>query len=280
MAPGGKGRVLRLAAAVILVGLAVILAMRSGTGIDLPAWRIVAGGALMLANCWLSPVRLVLLARAFGHRLTPRQAGLAIASGFFAGAFGLSLAGQAGGAVAVMRASGIPLLRAAGIFAAERAIGLATLAALAGAGATALYGPPPSPLAMLAGGFAVLAALIATAPDIAEAAERIRLDLRWAAAAAGLTALMQACCLAAWVALVDGMDPARSAAAAALVMFASAVPVGFAGFGPREVAAVAIFGGTGIAAATALASSALIGAASLGAVTAMGLWAIAGARKP
>jgi uncharacterized membrane protein YbhN (UPF0104 family) len=139
-----------------------------------------------------------------------------------------------------------------------------------------LFAEPIHFMAAITASVALLAIVIAALPWIWG---RINIDIqiRPLTLAVLLTSLMHAVTFVAWAFLilphvqVSALD---AAAAIILVMFAASIPIGLAGFGPREIGAVATFGLIGVPAAHALAVSIGIGVISLVMLTVLGIWAV------
>lgn len=222
-------------------------------------WGIIFGAFLIGTNICLAPFRLRAVTHRFGHQLALRTCAQAIVAAFAGGALGLSLPGQAGGCIGVLAARGVPAKSATAIFAVERVIALAILATLAVCAGAWIYEYPASMVA------AVIALVVVLA-----CARLLNLML-----ATSLTLVMQSAMALAWLALLwSNAASANILAAAVLTMLSAAIPLGIAGFGPREVGAAAIFPVAGVDPASAIAAALLIGTLSAGAMMVLAIVAI------
>ena len=262
-------------ACAMLLGCGILAARQAQAGApagEISIWRAAAASVLMAANIWLAPLRLRCIAAAHGHDLTSRCGARAVSAGFLAGSLGLSIAGQAGGNIAMMAMAGIRPASAAIVFAIERVVALSVLAAIALAGLAWLFGiPEPGSVGAAAGVFGVVLALFLAD----QAARAMKLNRTWLTLTLITTLAMHTACVAAWVTMLAPLAPlADLFACAPLAMLAAAVPVGLAGFGPREAGAVAVFGICGVSAIAALTGALVIGLASLAAMSALAMWSI------
>lgn len=265
----------RYAASVAMLAAAVWLAQRSEMGEIDPRAYARAGAAMALVTA-LSMFRLKVLARAFGHKIHTRTAGLALAAGHFAGTLVLPVLGALAAQTLILDRAGVPMKKSMMIFAATKALGTGTIGGAGIFAALWLFAEPLHFAAAVTVSFALAAIVIAAMPWIWG---RINIDIqiRPMLVAVLLTACMHVTTFAAWAFLiVPHVDVSALDAAAAiiLVMFAASIPIGLAGFGPREIGAVATFGLIGVPAAQALAVSIGIGVISLVMLTVLGIWAV------
>lgn len=177
---------------------------------------------------------------------------------------GLSLPGQAGGCIGVLAARGVPAKTATAIFALERVIAFGMLATLAICAGAWIYEYP-----------AILVATTIALVVVLACARALNLIL-----AANLTLIMQSAMALAWLALLwNNAASVDILAAAVLAMLSAAIPLGIAGFGPREVGAAAIFPVAGVDPASAITAALLVGALSAGGMMVLAIAAIFRLRK-
>ncbi len=243
-----------------------------------PASSLVLVAAAMLASVWLGAVRLRILAGDLGYSLAMPGALSAVAMGQLAGAAFMQLVGQLLARSLVLRQSGVPVSASIFVTLYERLLALGVSFAMALAGALHIFGMigidlkrGGSDFVLLAiGGGAALALSAALAWGPMARAAIGHLDARSALRVlrnAAITLAIHLCTLAAFMFMALTLAPQSRfidvAAASAVVMFASALPISMAGWGVRELTAVFALGAIGVPAATALVAGLLLGLAAL-----------------
>lgn len=234
--------------------------------------------ALSLVAVFLAVARLRVFASVWGHDLHFRQAAYAFVLGTFAGALLMQLVGQAVARSAWLARCGVPVSASIKMFAGEKIIAALIAGGYALAGVMWLFREQlaaeisePSGLSALVT-LALIAAMLAceqaprALPYLPPFPARLLL-------AAALTTAIHGLTLIAWIVAFSEISNAAGidlAACAALIMFGGSVPIGVAGWGPRELMAVSVMAWAGAPAVAALGASVLMGLISLAAVTLYG----------
>jgi hypothetical protein len=233
--------------------------------------------AAMLATVLLAALRLQFLASDMGHKARYADCIAAVAVGQAAGHLFFQFFGQLFARSALLRRSGMPVEASMSAALYERGMALAVALAFAVPGSLYIFGritldlkAGGAELADLAVGVltAAAAALIAIRPLFRTAGIKVTRGamlggLRGMSLTFGiqsvtlLTFVVSAATLAPNIALTDLL------AACSVVMFAAALPISFAGWGVRELSAVAALGAVGVPPEAALVSAAAIGVLSL-----------------
>ncbi len=243
--------------------------------------------AALLANALAAALRFKTIAADIGHSVSFRNAMAMVSAGNLAGAIFFQIAGQLIARGVLMGRAGIPFSNVVVITAYERITAAALSGFLGLAGAYYIFGIVY--LDQNTGGAAfikltcglIAATLVGAvfgygriaAQSVAPLLTRhfTKRSLRVIA----LTFLVQMPIMAAYVVASKALSTHTSipnlVAASAIVMFAASVPVSLAGWGVREMSAVAALGAIGVAGHAAFAAAILIG---IGSLLAMGVIAI------
>ena len=254
---------------------------------QLSLWTIAVIFTALLANVLAATLRFRVIAADIGHSISFRRAMAAVSTGTLAGAMFFQIAGQLIARGVVMGRAGMPFANVVVITAYERVVSAVFSGLFGLAGAYYIFGIVY--LDQKAGGaelVKILCGLIAAttlgallgygrqaARSIAPVLTRhfTQRSLR----VIGLTFLVQLPVMIAYVAASKALSAQIAIpnliAASAVVMFAASVPISFAGWGVREMSAVATLGAIGVAGHAAFTTAVLIGTGSL---LAMGVTAI------
>lgn len=240
---------------------------------------IVAVLAALFANAILASLRLKVIAGDVGHPLRLRDAIAAVSAGSIAGAAFFQIVGQLMARGTVLSRQGVAFPAIVIMTGYERAVAAAVSAALAVAGAYYIFGHIL--IVQDIGGatfIKIVTGLLVTGISgavfgyghIAARAIRPLVTPRLVARLARTVLLslgVQAPTMIGYVAAAHALSPAVPladlAAATAIVMFAASVPISLAGWGVREMSAVAALGGIGISAGKAFTIAVMIGIGSL-----------------
>lgn len=243
------------------------------------ASQFITVGLCTLFAAILAVPRTCLAGRAVNSSFSPKISAVSIAAAHFAGALALPVVGNLLAHVGVLRTAGIPTLKAGSIFMIVRLISALTVCIAATIGGFYLVGPQTSlvwPAAI------AVAVLICATLTFLFRKYVATVEIKPLIQVLALTLFIQSLMFIAWLVLIlpsaQGLLSAVLAAVA-ITMFAGSVPLGFAGFGPRELGAVAAFNLIGIDGGNALAASLIIGSFALASTTAVGLWGLWGSQK-
>jgi Lysylphosphatidylglycerol synthase TM region/O-Antigen ligase len=274
-----------LVSTVLLVGAIILVFSTADFASFLQQAGRVSLGTLILvagaisASCILAAWRLQHIAYDAGHRLSFREAVASVSSGALGAALFFQIAGQLIARGALLSRHGVPFAATVVMTAYERGVAALVSAALAVIGATVIFGRiwldlgaggvHLVKLAIALGSVAATGAALAYGPVAAGAIGPLLTTsaaLRFARSA-GLTLAIQLLTMSAYVAVAKQLSPAvplpELAAATAVVMFAASVPVSLAGWGIREMSAIAALGAIGIATSNALIVAVAVGTTSL-----------------
>jgi len=233
---------------------------------------------LLTAGVGLSSLRLKMIASNLGYTLSLRDAVMALTIGQIAGSLFFQFFGQLIGRTAVLAGRGIPPAASVVLFGYERIFALLVSLGLATGGAVYLFGTLHFDLR--GGGISLLQIMVGIAVAVIAGAA-----LAWGRQAqqlwqsltpllssrmgwSGLLSLaVQLTTLAAYMVagytLAPNVELASLAAASCVIMFASSLPISFAGWGLREMSAVVVLQAIGFSNTTALVAGLLIGVVSL-----------------
>lgn len=243
--------------------------------------------AALLANALAAALRFKTIAADIGHSVSFRKAMATVSASNLAGAIFFQIAGQLIARGVLMGRAGIPFASIVVITAYERIIAAVLSALLGLAGAYYIFGVVY--LDQNAGGGAlikltcgliaatVLGALFGYGRIAAQSVAPLltRHFTQRSLRVIALTLLVQMPIMAAYVIASNALSTHTSipnlVAASAIVMFAASVPISLAGWGVREMSAVAALGAIGVAGHAAFAAAILIG---IGSLLAMGVIAI------
>ena len=226
----------------------------------------------------LAILRLQFLARDLGYSISLREASKAFAVGYLVGIFTPQLLGQLIGRGAVLARRDIPFAATLTITGYERLAALFVSLALATAGAFILFGSVAVKLNLDGYNFlrlcigvalaALCGAVLVWGGSAYRALKKIQLShVRRFARSAVISALIQSATMAAYVTGASHFAPhatfTQVAAASALVMLSASIPISLAGWGIRELSAVAALGLIGVAPSASLAVAVVIGASTI-----------------
>jgi uncharacterized membrane protein YbhN (UPF0104 family) len=241
-----------------------------------------------LANALIAVLRFKVIAADMGHQVSFRNSMAAVSAGTLAGALFFQLAGQLIARGAIMGRGGVPFASVVVITLYERVVAAIISALVAIAGAYLVFGriyidPHAGGAELIKLMIGLIAATLLAAmigygriaietvsPLISQhfAKSMLRVVL--------LTVFVQLPIMVAYVATAHAFSPKVSildlSAAAAIVMFAASVPISLAGWGVREMSAVAALGLIGVSAHAAFATAIIVG---LGSLISMGVVAAA-----
>ncbi|MCZ7594378.1 MAG: flippase-like domain-containing protein [Hyphomicrobium sp.] len=244
-------------------------------------WPLLCVAAIMFVGCLLAAVRLQCVASDLGYRLGLRDAMAVYASGQLAGALFFQLPGQLLARSAMLARRAVPVSGAIVITGYERLCSIIVSLVLAGFAAVYLFGNIH--LDLEGDGMAFLKIVVGLAVAMAGGAligwGRAALDLRPLLArfdpwlflrTLGLSLLIQLATMAAYVvlviSLVDDVPVWTLAAASGFVMLAASIPISFAGWGMREISAIAVLGAVGVSTQVSLVVAVFMGVISLAAI--------------
>jgi uncharacterized membrane protein YbhN (UPF0104 family) len=291
-------RVLRTALSIVFLAAALgYLAWQSQLegiadllrSVSLPA--IALAGLLLALSQLLAVVRLRLAARDLGHRLNYRQSFAAVALGGLAGLIAFQILGQIAARGTVFKRSGSSAQAAAAVTLYERAVAAFVSFALATCGAIYLFGEVGFDLD--GGGNHLVVTMLGLAITTAAVAGLGWRDLisryvvpliSWRTTGqllliALITLVVQICTLVSLVIVLlqfaADTEVYSLAAAATIVMLAASLPISFAGWGVRELSAVAALGFVGVLPQASVTGSVVFGVLSLTVVATLALWATA-----
>jgi uncharacterized membrane protein YbhN (UPF0104 family) len=275
---------LRSAAGVLLLAIVVVSISAAGdlalvwrTASRLPGSVLIVAAGLLATGTLLSGLRLRQVLGVFRVQVPWATAMQANAAGIVGGLLAFQAVGQLAGRAVTLTRHGVDgsLVLAAIVY--ERAAAMLTLGVLATAGSLFLIGAEA--FALFAGAaaghvlklcltlaIAVPMASLALAPRLGRLAVRLAGRLRPTPGLAAIvlsTLALHATTLAAFVVLAHAIRPAVPigdlTAASLIVMLAASLPIGIAGWGPREAAAVAILGMVGLEPGEAFAVAVVVG---------------------
>ncbi len=245
----------------------------------------------LLANALAATLRFKIIAADLGHLITFRKAMATVSASNLAGALFFQIAGQLIARSVIMGRAGVPFANVVVLTAYERILSAVISALLGLAGAYYIFGvvyldqnTGGIELIKIAIGLiaaTTLGALLGygrmAARSIAPLLTRqfVRRSLR----VIGLTLLVQMPMMIAYVTVSKALSAytpiPNLIAASTIVMFAASVPISLAGWGVREMSAVAALGAIGVAGHAAFTAAVLIGTGSLlalGVVAALSLF--------
>lgn len=277
---------LRMATSIVLlVGVIALVGMFYGISEvvdDVRALSLAALGAILialLANALAAVLRFKIIATEIEHPITFRRALAAVSAGCLAGALFFQIVGQLMARGVIAGREGMPFAAVVVITGYERVTAAIVSALFALAGAFFIFGNLY--LDRSAGGADLIKIIVglvaATAVGALMGYGRIAARavtplltvhfVRRCLTITGLTLLVHIPLQAAYVIAAHILSPQTSMAdliaASAIVMFATSVPISLAGWGMREMSAVAGLGAIGVPAHAALAAAITIGICSL-----------------
>lgn len=242
-----------------------------------------------VAAALMASARLYITARLFGYRIGFREAIAALGLGQLAGALFFQLAGQLIARSAWLARSHVPLSGTVVVTIYERISALAAslLIALSGAGYlfgdiqwnTGNSGIEPARLTLGVAAVTLAGAWLAWGHLARKAIARLtpRLVVQFLINL-GMSILVQLWTMAGYILLARMLDPSvdlfQLAAATSLVMFAASVPISLAGWGVREMSAVAALGVIGLTPESAFLVAVLVGITGLAAAGLLALSAL------
>lgn len=258
--------------------------------LTIPSWAVVAVLIAHSGNLIFVSFRLWRMLDHFGMVVPWRVASRASISGYIAGLFVTSLLGQALGRQAELRSSGVRPVVVASLTAYERAIVMIVSGTLALAGTFLLLGNtvisvffsriPVAEITIAATLGCLLSLCLGRSHFEAKIATKLRSRTAYQCLVE-ITVLTIVGQLVMMSALVIGILSITSHipfwsifAAAAIVNFASSIPVTLNGWGIREVTAVYAFGKLGVPSADAISVSVMVGLCSTLAVFVAALFSI------
>lgn len=244
-------------------------------------WPLVYVAVIMFVGCLLAALRFQYVASDLGYRLGFRDSMAIYGSGQLAGVLFFQLPGQLLARSAMLAQRAIPVSGAIVITGYERLCSLIVSLVLAAAGAVYLFGQIHLDLA--GGGMAFLkitaGLLAATVGGALVGWGRAAVSLRALLArfdpwlflrTLALSLLIQLATMAGYIVLVtsivDDVSVPTLAAASCLVMLAASLPISFAGWGMREMSAIAVLGAVGVSAEVSLVVAVLMGVISIAAI--------------
>lgn len=251
------------------------------TAAHMSRWPLVYVAVIMFVGCLLAALRFQYVASDLGYRLGFRDSMAIYGSGQLAGVLFFQLPGQLLARSAMLAQRAIPVSGAIVITGYERLCSLIVSLVLAAAGAVYLFGQIHLDLA--GGGMAFLkitaGLLAATVGGALVGWGRAAVSLRALLArfdpwlflrTLALSLLIQLATMAGYIVLVtsivDDVSVPTLAAASCLVMLAASLPISFAGWGMREMSAIAVLGAVGVSAEVSLVVAVLMGVISIAAI--------------
>lgn len=251
------------------------------TAAHMSRWPLVYVAVIMFVGCLLAALRFQYVASDLGYRLGFRDSMAIYGSGQLAGVLFFQLPGQLLARSAMLAQRAIPVSGAIVITGYERLCSLIVSLVLAAAGAVYLFGQIHLDLA--GGGMAFLkitaGLLAATIGGALVGWGRAAVSLRALLArfdpwlflrTLALSLLIQLATMAGYIVLVtsivDDVSVPTLAAASCLVMLAASLPISFAGWGMREMSAIAVLGAVGVSAEVSLVVAVLMGVISIAAI--------------
>ena len=244
-------------------------------------WPLLCALLIMFAGCVLAAVRLQCVAADLGYKLSSRDAMAVYAWGQLAGAVFFQLPGQLIARSTILARRAVPVSGTIVITGYERLCSVIVAFVLAACGAIYLFGRIHLDLDASGLGFLkiVLGLTVACAGGALIGWGRAAGDLRPLLARVdawlflrtlGLSLVIQLATMAAYVVLVmsivDDVSVRRLAAASCLVMLAASIPISFAGWGMREMSAIAVLGVVGVSSQVSLVVAVAMGVISLAAI--------------
>lgn len=233
----------------------------------------------MLTNVLFAVVRFKVIARDMGNAISWRGAMATVSAGSLAGALFFQLAGQLIARSAILSRSGVPLANVVVITLYERAVAAVLSGLLAVAGAYFVFGriyidpaAGGADLIRLVVGLVAATAVgaligygrTAVSAVLPLLSERFVFSLLSVFA---VTLFVQLPIMIAYVAIAHALSPDVAlvdlVAASTVVMFAASVPISLAGWGIREMSAVAALGLIGVSGHAAFATAIAVGIGSL-----------------
>ena len=235
--------------------------------------------AALLANAVAATLRFKIIAADLGHSITFRKAMATVTASNLAGALFFQIAGQLIARSVIMGRAGVPFANVVVLTAYERILSAVVSALLGLAGAYYIFGvvyvdqnTGGSELLKLTIGLIAATTLGALLGYGRMAARSIvplltRQFVRRSLRVIGLTLLVQMPMMIAYVTVSKALSAytpiPNLIAASTIVMFAASVPISLAGWGVREMSAVAALGAIGVAGHAAFTAAVLIGIGSL-----------------
>lgn len=244
-------------------------------------WPLLGVALIMFVGCLLAAVRFQYVAADLGYRLELRDAIGIYASGQLAGLLFFQLPGQLLARSGMLARRAVPVSSAIVMTGYERLCSTLVALVLAVVGAVYLFGRVQVDLdgngmtflKIVAGLTAacVGGALLGWGPAALDLKPLLaRFDARLFLRTLALSLLIQLATMAAYVVLVmsivDDVPVHTLAAASCLVMLAASVPISFAGWGMREMSAIAVLGAVGVSTQVSLVVAVTMGVVSLAAL--------------
>ncbi|KQW18534.1 hypothetical protein ASC80_21240 [Afipia sp. Root123D2] len=251
----------------------------NGIGVSLtalsPVPLIGATVAIVLSSLFAG-LRVRSIAAGFGYHLSVRDAVATVSLGQIGGALFFQIFGQVAARSSYLSRRNIPFAGTVLMTTLERIAAALVSFTLAIGGAFYLFGHLTFDLTRGGGLIRIVIGVALTAAgvlwlwrrEVAAFAARITVnDVARATHAIGYSLAIQFATMAAYVVLGRTLAPsialADLAAASALVMFAASIPISFAGWGVREMSAVAALGAVGMPGAASLTVAVMVGVLSL-----------------
>ncbi|MGN6460765.1 MAG: lysylphosphatidylglycerol synthase transmembrane domain-containing protein, partial [Pseudolabrys sp.] len=285
--------------AIAMAGVAWFVFLRSDFSFSLETFAKISHTYLILAfittiiAALIASLRLFITARIFGYRISFPQSVAALSLGQIGGALFFQLAGQLMARSAWLSRFQVPVSGTLVITGYERLSALVASLMMAGGGALYLFGgltfqssnASTDPIRLVVG--LILAAafgawfawgrLAWTEIRQIKPKHIVQFAINVIASLVAQSATM-----AVYVMLAKALNPSLNffalIAASTLVMFAASIPISFAGWGVRELSAVAALGFIGLSADAAFVVAVMVGAMSLLAVALLSLTALWPAR--
>lgn len=277
-------RSVKIAVSLCLLAFAILIALKD---LETEKYRTLLSEIAFAPFAWvglpialsfiLAAVRLRIIAADLGYKLSFRQSVATVSAGQIGGLLFFQLIGQLVARGAYLSKLNIPMAGTIVITTNER-IGAAFVSAcLAVAGAIHIFqrlsfdlGAGGASFAHLAAGmaFACLACGIYWRHELLGHVKKLTArSIVRAALSLLMSMAVQLATMAAYVLAVHSLYPslsfADSAASAALVMFAASIPISFAGWGVRELSAVAALSAVGMPTELSLLAAVLVGVLSI-----------------
>ena len=245
----------------------------------LPPTTVAIVAVALLCNALVAVLRFKTIASDMGNPISWRRAMASVSAGSLAGALFFQLAGQLIARSTIMRRGGVPLANVVVITLYERAVAAVLSGLLAIAGAYFVFGriyidpeAGGADLIRLVIGL-IAATTVGAIVGYGRNAARTVLPLlseRFAFSLLrifAITLCVQLPIMVAYVAMAHALSPDVAVvdltAASAVVMFAASVPISLAGWGIREMSAVAALGLIGVSGHAAFTTAIIIGVGSL-----------------
>ncbi|WP_458756678.1 lysylphosphatidylglycerol synthase domain-containing protein [Afipia sp. TerB] len=272
----------------LLAALWLVYRSFGGSGIgrsfaSLNALTLIGAALAILLSSLFAGLRVRSIAAGFGYHLSVRDAVATVSLGQIGGALFFQIFGQVAARSSYLSRRSVPFAGTVLVTTMERIAAALVSFALAIAGALYLFRQITFDLA--SGGELiriVIGVMLSTAGVAwlwrrevsAFAAGITARDVSRAAHAVGYSLTIQLATMAAYIVLGHTLAPSVAlldlAAAATLVMFAASIPISFAGWGVREMSAVAALGAVGMPGDASLTVAIVVGVLSLVCAGALG----------